>query len=560
MDKDLNYSETECDVLVVGGGVAGCMAAVEASETDPALRVIVMEKAAIRRSGAAARGMDALNVVMVPGQASAVEYLESIDMMSQGVFDEEVSRRLVEESFSSLKRLEGWGVEFPKNERGEYLVSQFHPKGRFMVEMRGGDFKPILARQVKKHGIQILERTVATKLFVKEGEIQGAMGFNVRTGELIVVEAKAVILTCGGAGRIGLPQTGYLHGTFNYPYNSGDGYSLALRAGVELTNFEATWTSSMTKDYNGPGLSTFIRHNGHMVNALGERFLTRYAPDLMERAPAGIRYKATWKELQEGRGPIYFDLTHLPPETLSLIEEGIFTVERPTTKQFLESRGIDLRKDWIEVILSETYMEGGHGMTGVIINDEAETNIGGLYAAGDIAANPFGFLTAALVYGRIAGRNAAEYAKKAKKPTIEEEEAEAERSRINALFDEGRTLDPAQFEYKTRRIVNEYLQPPKTEKKLLTALGYIERLKKDTDQLRAEDPHQAMKALEAISILDCVEMSTLASLERRESRWGLMHQRIDYPERDDEKWLKYIVIKRDEEGSIRLEKRPVRGG
>jgi len=480
-------------------------------------------------------------------------------MMSQGIFDEKLSRRLVEESFSSLKRLEGWGVEFPKNEAGEYLVSQFHPKGRFMVEMRGGDFKPLLAQQVRKHGIHVLERTVATKLFMKEGEIQGALGFNVRTGELIIVKAKAVILTCGGAGRIGLPQTGYLHGTFNYPYNSGDGYSLALRAGVELTNFEATWTSSMTKDYNGPGLSTFIRHGGHMVNALGERFLTRYAPDLMERAPAGIRYHAAWKELQEERGPIYFDLTCLPPETLSMIEEGIFTVERPTTKQFLKSRGIDLRKDWIEVILSETYMEGGHGMTGVIINEEAETNIKGLYAARDIAANPFGFLTAALVYGRIAGRNAAEYAKKANKPTIEEEEAEAERSRINALFDEGRTLNPVQFEYKTRRIVNEYLQPPKTEKKLLTALGYIERLKKDTDQLRAEDPHQAMKALEAISILDCVEMATMASLERRESRWGLMHRRIDYPERDDLNWLKHIVIKRDEEGRIRLEKRPVRG-
>ena len=559
MDRDLIDRKTECDVLIVGGGVAGCMAAVEASETDTALRVIVMEKAAIRRSGAAARGMDALNVVMIPGQASAAEYLESIDMMSQGVFDEKVSRRLVDESFSSLKRLEGWGVEFPKNEAGEYLVSQFHPRGRFMVEMRGGDFKPILAQQVKKHGIHILERTVATKLFVKEGEIRGAAGFNVRTGKLIIVEAKAVILTCGGAGRIGLPQTGYLHGTFNYPYNSGDGYSLALRAGVELTNFEATWTSSTTKDYNGPGLSTFIRHNGHMVNALGERFLSRYAPDHMERAPAGIRYKATWKEIQEGRGPIYFDLTHLTPETLSLIEEGIFTVERPTTKQFLESRGIDPRKDWIEVILSETYMEGGHGMTGVIINDEAETNIRGLYAAGDIAANPFGFLTAALVFGRIAGRNAADYAKKANKPTIEEEEAEAERRCINALFDERRTLDPSQFEYKTRRIVNEYLQPPKTERKLLTALGYVERLKKDANQLRAEDPHQAMKALEAISILDCVEMATLASLERKESRWGLMHLRVDYPKRDDQNWLKYVVVKMGEDREIKTETRPIGG-
>jgi succinate dehydrogenase/fumarate reductase flavoprotein subunit len=547
----------QCDVLIIGGGVAGCYAAIKAKEANPNLDILLLEKAAIRRSGAACRGMDAINVVVIPGYSTPEEYIESVKISSMGIYDGAVSRRIDDESFEAMRQLEEWGVEFPRDEQGRYMVSSFHPKGSFTVEMRGDNFKPLLAEHARTSGARIMERTMAVKLLIDEDHVTGAIAYNVRTGKITAITTKAVILACGGANRIGLPSTGYLHGTFNSPYSAGDGYSMALRAGAELVNMEFTATSAMTKDFNGPGLSTFIRHGGIMVNALGEPFMAKYAPELKERAPSGIRWLAAWQETKEGRGPIYFRLSHLPEEKIKLIEEGIFTVERPTTRDYFQAKGIDMRKDDIEVTLTDTYLEGGHAMSGVKINDRGETNLKGLYAAGDVAANPFGFLTAALVYGAVTARNAVEYIKNVPPPTIDEDVVVEETKRINEMT--RGEIDPRQFEYKTRRVVNEYIQPPKSDRRLRYALAYIKRLRVDETKLQAEDPHMVMKAMEARFILDSVEMATRASLERKESRWGLMHLRVDYPKRDDQNWLKYVVIKMGEDREIKTETRPIGG-
>lgn len=547
----------QCDVLIIGGGVAGCYAAIKAKEANPNLDILLLEKAAIRRSGAACRGMDAINVVVIPGYSTPEEYIESVKISSMGVFDESVTRRIAEESFEAMRQLEEWGVEFPRDEQGRYMVSSFHPKGSFTVEMRGDNFKPLLAEHARTSGARIMERTMAVKLLIDEDHVTGAIAYNVRTGKITAITTKAVILACGGANRVGLPSTGYLHGTFNSPYSAGDGYSMALRAGAELVNMEFTATSAMTKDFNGPGLSTFIRHGGVMVNALGEEFLTRYAPEFKERAPSGSRYQAARQEINEGRGPVYFRLSHLPEEKIKLIEEGIFTVERPTTRDYFQAKGIDMRRDDVEVTLTETYLEGGHAMSGVKINDRGGTNLKGLYAAGDVAANPFGFLTAALVYGAVTARNAVEYIKNVPPPTIDEDVVVEEAKRINEMT--RGEIDPRQFEYKTRRVVNEYIQPPKSDRRLRYALEYIKKLRADETKLQAEDPHMVMKAMEARFILDSVEMATRASLERKESRWGLMHLRVDYPKRDDQNWLKYVVVKMGEDREIKTETRPIGG-
>lgn len=551
-------NSTHYDILILGGGVAGCIAAVEAHDIDPNLRIVLVEKAAIRRSGATAMGMDAMNVAMVPGKSTTSEYLESLEIISQGVYHKENCKTLVENSYNSLLKLEKWGVPFPRDINGQYQTSRFHPKGEFMVEMRGDDFKPILAAQVKSRDITLLERTIASKLLKAKERVTGAILYNIRTGETQSISAKAVILTTGGAGRVGLPKSGYLHGTFNPPYNSGDGLSIAYHAGAELVNMEYTGTSAMSKDYNGPGLSTYIRHDGHLVNSLGERFLKHTVPELMERAPAGLRYQAVHKEINEGRGPVYFKLDHLSEETLDVIEEGVFTVERPTMKQFYLSRDTDIRRDFIEIQLCEVYMEGGHGMAGLLTNNRAETNISGLYAAGDIVANPYGFITAALVYGEIAAQNAVEYIKQIPKPELDTKEIETEKLRIQNMLERKDGIDPTQFEYKLRRTVNEYLQPPKSEQKLALAQQTIDRLRKDAVNLKATDPHWVMKAIESQSILDCVEMSIKASRARKESRWGLMHMRVDYPERDDTNYLGHIVIKKHPDNTMSVTYRPIK--
>ena len=195
-------------------------------------------------------------------------------------------------------------------------------------------------------------------------------------------------------------------------------------------------------------------------------------------------------------------------------------------------------------------MEGGHGMAGLFTNEKAETSIRGLYAAGDVVANPYGFITAALVYGEIAAYNALQYIGSTPFHKINHEPVEKELKRINLPLERKQGIPPQFFEYKIRRTVNEYLQPPKSETKLMKALEYINRLRKDTEYLVAEDSHGVMKVHEALSILDCFEMSVRASLERKESRWGLMHMRTDYQKRDDENYFGFIVVKKNQIGSM----------
>lgn len=172
MSLNERQSRESCDILIIGGGVAGCIAATAAFDANPDLDIILMEKATIKRSGATARGMDAMNVVMVPGESITEEYIESIDIISQGIFLEENCRVLVDNSYKALKKLESWGVPFPKDDQGRYLTSRFHPKGKFMVEMRGDDFKPLLAEQVKSRKIRVFERTMVSSILTQQGFAQ----------------------------------------------------------------------------------------------------------------------------------------------------------------------------------------------------------------------------------------------------------------------------------------------------------------------------------------------------------------------------------------------------
>ena len=225
----------EADVLVIGGGSAGCIAAIKAKEANPGLRVVVMEKACLSRSGAIAMGMDALNVVAVPGVSTPEEYVESMTIACEGVLNADLCRVEAERSFEVLKELDSWGVRFPKDEAGRYRVHRVHSKGSFLVEMDAPDLKKVLARRVRERGVEVLERTMATRLLVEGGVVVGTVGFNIRSGDFVVCLAKATILTAGCAGRFGLPKSGYLYGTYEFPGNAGDGYSMAYRAGAELT-------------------------------------------------------------------------------------------------------------------------------------------------------------------------------------------------------------------------------------------------------------------------------------------------------------------------------------
>lgn len=543
------------DFLIVGGGAAGCTAAIRAKELDRDVDVAIIEKAEISRSGAAGRGMDALNNVVVPGMGTVEEYVEAVELVADGVFEPTISRVIGERSFGILQRLESCGLEFPRDHGGNYIVNQFHPKGRFLVEMRG-ELKKIIASQALSQGIHVFNRHVALDLIKENDRIAGAIALDLTTGLIRTFIAPAVLLAAGGAARIGLPNTGYLHGTFDCPWCNGEAHKLGYEAGASLTGFEYTGTSSMTRDFNGPGLSTFIRHNAYLVNGLGERFMERYDPDRMERAPAGIRMKAMREEINAGRGPVSFTFTHLSPEIIRLIEDGIFEAERPTMREYFWAKRIDLRTCPVEVVASEVYLCGGHGLAGLVGDAWGETRVRGLFAAGDCLANPYGFLPGAMAMGEAAAERAVGRQSPRPKAHDARERLGRVKEKISRHCNGALGVTVREFEYKFRRLVNEYVAPPKSEKKLQRFLDETASMLRDQEDLPAKDPHGLMKVFEAKAGLFCARMAAHASLFRKESRFGLYHERVDFPEKDDENWKKRIIISPGSDGPVMEKEKP----
>jgi len=551
----LNVEILSTDFLILGGGAAGCMAAIKAAEAAPSLDVVLMEKAEISRSGAAGRGMDALNNVVIPGVGTVDEYVEALEIVADGVLEPTISRVIAERSFGVLQKLEKWGLEFPRDSKGGYIVGSFHPKGRFLVEMRG-ELKKLLAKRVTATRTKVYNRHVALAILKEGDHAAGAVGLDLRQGVLRAFLAPAVLLATGGAARIGLPNTGYLHGTFDCPWCSGEAWKMGFEAGAALTGFEYTATSSMTKDFNGPGLSTFIRHGAWLVNGLGERFMERYDPVALERAPAGVRARAMLEEIRSGRGPIGFSCSHLPEETIRIIEEGIFETERPTMRDYFMKKGLDLRRDPVEVVMSEVYLCGGHGLAGFVGDSSGETTLKGLYAAGDCLANPYGFLVGAMVMGEAAAQRVASLKEnRPQNPNLKESlealQEALERHKRGALG-----VSVKEFEYKFRRLVNEYVAPPKTKLKLTRFLQETEGMLAEQEDLPAEDFHQLMKVMEAKAGLFSARMAALASLYRTESRFGLYHQRLDFPQKDDLNWKTRVILSPGPDGAVARKEKP----
>lgn len=524
----------ETDILVIGGGSAGCMAAIVAKEQNPEANVLVIEKGEIHRSGSIAMGMDALNIVVQPGISTPELYLNSARIATDGILDYRPSYIMAERSYSILKRLEGWGIRFPKDEQDKYISLQVHAKGKFLLEMDSPDLKLVLAEKIKEAGVQVLNRTMVTSLLLTNGKVHGAMGFNLRTGEFIVVSAKATILANGGCARFSLPNSGYLYGLFDYPGNAGDGYSLAYRAGAQLTGFEYTSCSPLIKDINCPLLYITITRGAKVINAFGEEIELEY-----------LNTQTMLKELREGRGPIFIQLSHLPEERIQEIERILFTTERPIQKRFWENRGINFRDGLIELGITEYQLCGGHGLTGIVVNEKTETTLEGLYAAGDVACVPLQHLTGAFVFGEIAAENAVVYASKTQIKEIDKAIIESEKKKLFSIMNDEKSegkISVKEFEYKVRRTISDYVVPPKNERKLLQALWWIPRFRKEMKDIRVTDYHELSRFKEIQFILDCAELSAHASLERKESRWGWFHYRTDYPQQDDDNWLKHVVL------------------
>ncbi|WP_374319443.1 fumarate reductase/succinate dehydrogenase flavoprotein subunit [Aquabacterium sp.] len=545
--------EHEYDIVVVGGGTAGPMAAIKAKEANPKLRVLLLDKAHVKRSGCISMGMDGLNNAVLPGHATPEQYTKEITIANDGIVNQSTVYAYARHSASTIEQLDQWGVKFEKDATGDYAVKKVHHMGTYVLPMpEGHDVKKVLYRQLKRHRVDITNRIIATRLLkAGDGSVNGVMGFDSRTADFHVVRAKAVILACGAAGRLGLPASGYLMGTYENPTNAGDGYVMAYHAGAELANLECYQINPLIKDYNGPACAYVTGPlGGYTANADGERFIEC---DYW----SGQMMLEFYQELQGGKGPVFLKLDHLAEETIQTIETILHGNERPSRGQFHAGRGTDYRRDMVEMHISEIGFCSGHSASGVHVNEHAETTVPGLYAAGDMAAVPHNYMLGAFTYGWFAGVRAAERASAQALSAVDAEQVEAEKRRVYAPLLREHGLPPAQVEYKLRRFVNDYLQPPKVTRKYELGLKRFEEIGEDIGQLHARDAHELMRAMEVAVIRDCAEMAARASLFRTESRWGLYHLRTEFPERNDAEWFCHAHLKKGDNGAMQHFKREV---
>lgn len=548
----INTQWIKTDVLIIGGGTAGTMAAIKAKQGNPEADVLILEKANIRRSGAIAMGMDGVNTAVIPGISTPEQYVREITIANDGILNQKAVYQTAILGYEVIQELDSWGVKFQKDPQGNYDVKQVHRVGRYVLPMpEGKDLKSILTRQVKRHKVKVINRVMATRILVREGRAIGTVGFDVRNGDFVIIQAKAVVLSTGACGRLGLPASGYLYGTYENPTNAGDGYSMAYHAGAELTNIECFQINPLIKDYNGPACAYVASPFGaYTANAEGHRFISC---DYW----SGQMMLEVWKELNSGKGPIQLKMTHLDEDTISEIESILWANERPSRERFHEGRDENYRTHGIEMNISEIGLCSGHSASGVWVNEKAETTVPGLYAAGDMASVPHNYMIGAFVFGRLAGTNAIEYIKNLDHLDPEPDFLEAEKARIYYPLTQPDSIPHTQIEYKLRRLVNDYLQPPKTINKMEIGLGHFVRYQETLNLMGARDPHELMRSMEVHFIRDCAEMAARASLYRKESRWGLYHYCLDYPEKNSEEWFCHVNLKKDEAGNMVLFKRPV---
>ncbi len=540
--KEISTVKLDTDILIIGGGAAGCMAAIEAKKLDQSINCIVMEKAHIERSGCLAMGLNAINAYLNAGQTPET-YVEYIKDEFFGVIREDLVYSIAKGLNESIKQVEALGLPIEKDQNGNYVS-----RGKRSIRIYGERLKPILAAAVYRADVKVLNRVVATNFIFDGKRVRGAYGFGNRDGKFYVIHAKAVIVTTGGATRLYKPiKTGDARNTTWYcPWNVGTGYAMGIRIGAEMTSFENRFVPLRVKGVNAPtgtiGQGSDIRQR----NAHGEEYLEERYKHLGGRRCLSLhRLLATLQEESEGRGPCYFDTKDLSIEEEKKLKE-VYLNMNPAIVLLWANDGYNPRKRPVEIGGMEPVVIGGHCQAGYWIDGERRTTISGLFAAGDVAGGaPKKYVSGAWVEGKIAAKAAVEEVKGIELLHFNGNEVNKEKERILNCMNGREGISPEELERNLQEVMDEYAGGATshyelTESKLIIARKKLKKLKDKLQLLSAGDKYDLVSCLELIDRFDVAKVLIEHLIYRKETRWPVFQTRTDYPEKDDTNWLGFV--------------------
>lgn len=536
------------DVLIIGGGTAGCYAALTVSENSDK-KVLICEKAHIKRSGCLAAGVNALNAYIVEGRKPQ-DYVDYAKKDADGIVREDLLLTMSEKLNEVTDRLEKLGLVILKDENGKYVT-----RGNRNLKINGENIKPILADAVEKaKNVTVLNRVNIFDYSVKNNKINGAFGFGIESGIFYTIEAKAVIIATGGAaGLYKSNNPGFSrHKMWYPPFNTGAGYAMGIRAGAEMTTFEMRFIALRCKDTIAPTGTLAQGVGAKQINSLGEVYETKYGLTTSERV------YGTVNENQEGRGPCYLRTEGITAEQDESLLKAYLNMAPSQTIKWIES-GRNPSRQNVEIEGTEPYIVGGHTASGYWVDTDRATTIEGLFAGGDVAGGcPQKYVTGALAEGEIAGLSAVKYidSKESFEKISDENTNYHLRKTEKYLTDRHSLYTTEQLEEAMQTVMDSYAGGIKTnyrfnEKQLDIADCKIRQLETLTDDLYAEDFQELMYICELKERLTVCK-SVIAHLRaRKETRWHSFAENLDYPEKDDKNFNKY-VNSRLENGEIKI--------
>ena len=548
MKDPLQIKTLHTDVLIIGGGTAGCYGALTISRNSDA-SVLIAEKANIKRSGCLAAGVNAINAYIVKGRKPQ-DYVDYATNDAAGIVRNDLLLTAAEEFNQVTKDMEDLGLVILKDENGEYVA-----RGNRNIKINGENFKPLLADAVyKSKNVDVLNYVNITDLLTEDGRVYGAVGFSIMEETAYVIHAKKVLIATGGAAGLYKPNNpGFSrHKMWYPPFNTGAGYAMGIRSGAEMTTFEMRFIALRCKDTIAPTGTIAQGVRAKQINSLGEVYEQIYGLTTSQRVYGTVR------ENQLGHGPCYLKTSGITEEQDQDLLKAYLNMAPSQTLKWIESGKMPNEQD-VEIQGTEPYIVGGHTASGFWVDTNRETTIQGLFAAGDVAGGcPQKYVTGALAEGKIASLAIVEQLKNSDEKEAASFDNQAEE--VLKSYEQIRNTENTLFavddlEEAMQKVMDEYAGGISSnyqfnEKQLDLAEEKILKLKDLAEKTGAEDMHELLFAYELKERLLVCQVLIEHLKNRKETRWHSFNENLDHPEtsRDFEKY----VNSRMENGKIKI--------